>query len=109
MLETTLLPPNPGLSPQEGGCGAVRVRHKLLSQQGASDSASVLPREDQQKHGTAAGFYFYASIQAKIFKHPNSPRRTSLHLVPDLLMKTLKKQIHPITVTQHNPRQPTVS
>lgn len=71
----------------------------------------VLQREDQQKHLTAVGFYFYTSIQAKIFKYSNSPQRISLHLVPDLLMKTLKKakEKKPTTITQHNPSQPTVS
>lgn len=52
----------------------------------------VLQQEDQQKHLAAEGFYFYTSIQVKIFKYPNSPQRISLHLVLDLLVKIYLKK-----------------
>lgn len=78
---------------------------------GSEGSSLVLQREEQQTHGTAEGAYFWLPIQARIFKYPNSPQRiSSLHLVPDLLMKILKKQKKTSsTITQHNPRQPTDS
>jgi len=53
----------------------------------------VLQQEDQQKHLAAEGFYFYTSIQVKIFKYPNSPQRITLHLLLDLQIKIkLKKK-----------------
>lgn len=66
----------------------------------------VLQREDRQKHLTAVGFYFYTPIQAKIFKSSNSPRRISLHLVPELLMKTLKKAKKKNPPHRRHPTQP---
>lgn len=64
---------------------------RLQRTEGASGSVSR-PSEVRSADLTAAGFYFYSSIQAKIFKYPSSPQRISLRLVPDLLMKTLRKQ-----------------
>lgn len=75
-----------GLSPREG------ITHPAFPA-GSQGSSLVLQREEQQTHRTAEGVYFWLPIQARIFKYPNSPQRiSSLRLVPDLLMKILKKQ-----------------
>lgn len=67
----------------------------------------VLQQEDQQKHLAAEGFYFYTSIQVKIFKYPNSPQRISLHLVLDLLVKIYlkKKKRGKKNIKHHHPTQ----